>query len=608
MTVESETPAGPFGAIAGQKTIDDVYRAAEELLRWKMDQGYTIEAIHPYTDETGVPLHWVLRLRHQTTGEKWLRPMMVGDDGQFVVSRPPYEQGVPLYNLLHLKAAPEATVWIVEGEACADALMGFFGECGVYHELVAVTTGAASSVNRADLIPLTGRRIVIWPDHDDTGAKYANDLAARLLTIAKEIFVLDVAEIAANAGEDCVDWLAQHEDAIPADLRALPRRALPVYTPPGPEPLDGDDEFAEGEIVLIRASDVPMRPIRWLWRGVLALGKTTLVASNPGLGKSVLSAELAAIVTRGKCFPLQQEPTAPGNVVIASAEDARSDTIRPRLHVAGADMGRIVFADVVVRAPAPKGRRHRVISLAEDMGAIIQAMERVGGVRLLVIDPISSYLDGVDSNSNSEVRSILYELTLLAERFDCAVLVITHLNKAMGADAMARVLGSLAFVAGPRIVFGVVEDQLDAERRLLLPLKNNIARDNSGYAYRLEQVFIEKDMEPARIVWEDQPVMQKMGAALAAAAAAANGGGASSAEDSVSETNEAKAFLREMLAKGPVASKEVLEAAEANGFKEGSLRRAQRLLGIVATKIDKTWAMSMPSKRPKDDAAQRDEP
>jgi uncharacterized protein (DUF927 family) len=80
----------------------------------------------------------------------------------------------PLYGLDRLAVRPDAPVIICEGEKPADAAEKLFSD------YVAITSpNGAKAANNADWAPLAGRRVIIWPDHDEEGTGYAAD-AARL--------------------------------------------------------------------------------------------------------------------------------------------------------------------------------------------------------------------------------------------------------------------------------------------------------------------------------------------------------------------------------------------------------------------------------------------
>src|SRR5665811_94027 len=90
------------------------------------------------------------------------------------------------------------------------------------------------------------------------------------------------------------------------------------------------------------SSDIAPERIEWLWQGRVAIGKLTLIAGEPGLGKSQITLRVAATVTNGDKWPNCENDHAPtGSVIILSADDGLADTTRPRFDAAGWRM--IVF-------------------------------------------------------------------------------------------------------------------------------------------------------------------------------------------------------------------------------------------------------------------------
>ena len=269
------------------------------------------------------------------------------------------------------------------------------------------------------------------------------------------------------------------------------------------------------------------------------------------------------------------EGTAPqGSVIILSAEDGDADTICPRLHAAGADLGRVHITKMVT-TDNDGGRRG--FSLQTDIGALERLIEEKGDVLLVIIDPISSYFGrGVDSHKNTDVRGVLAPLTEMAERTGVALVSVTHFSKAYAGNvpkAAHRFIGSIAFVAAPRIAFVVLQDG-DSDRRLLLHAKNNLAPAPQGLAFCLKQTIVGvlgRAIVTSRVEWESDPVDITASEAMAAE-------GTSKKEK---PRAAAEAFLRALLASGPVLSTKVKEDTEAAGLAWATVRRAQEELGIV---------------------------
>lgn len=294
-------------------------------------------------------------------------------------------------------------------------------------------------------------------------------------------------------------------------LRDMTRAEMDAaYGSPDVSRQDSPKAHAVAEFVTV--SDVQAEPIRWLWRGKLALGKVSLLAGDPGLGKSLVSLAVAAAVTRGAPWPVNGTRAPEGEVVLLSAEDDVADTIRPRLEAAGADVGR-VHVLTMVRDLDPDGRPFsRGFSLRRDLKLLDASLAERPSVRLVAVDPISAYLGDIDSHNNADVRGLLAPLAELAARHRVAVLCVSHLNKG-GGPAMYRTNGSLAFVAAARAAFMVTRDQADPARRLMLPLKNNLAPDVDGLAYSVQTA----ENEAPVVVWEPEAVTVTAEEALAPA-------------------------------------------------------------------------------------------
>lgn len=272
-----------------------------------------------------------------------------------------------------------------------------------------------------------------------------------------------------------------------------------------------------GALVTVCADAVAIEPVSWLWPDRIARGKLNIIAGDPGLAKSTITISMAAVVT-GKAgrFGVRLWPDGArckvnGSVVFLSAEDDAEDTLCPRLKAAGADLSRVHIVQSVLTGYTGKGEpAEKLFSLQKDLHQLDKKLEELGDVVLLVIDPITAYLDGIDSNKNSDVRGTLAPLKTLAYKHNVAVIEISHVNKD-GARALTSVNGSLAFVAAARTAYLVVEDALDPlhQRRLVLSIKNNLGPPASGLAYTVESAKVSYpggSMETARIVWDDASV------------------------------------------------------------------------------------------------------
>jgi putative DNA primase/helicase len=249
----------------------------------------------------------------------------------------------------------------------------------------------------------------------------------------------------------------------------------------------------------------------------------------------------------------------------------------------------------------------RTFSLVTDLELLRKKIIEVGDVKVVQIDPITAYLGHgkIDSYRTTDVRAILAPLVELAAELGVAIIGVMHFNKKTDVtNALLRISDSLAFGATARHVYAAVDDA-ENNRKLLVRAKNNLApNDNKTLAYHFSTRVVGRDRKTGReisapyIIWEPQHVDVTAIEAMQAA----------TQSKSPTARDDAKQFLLDILAKGPVSKNEIDEAAEANGISVRTLFRAKTDLGIEAKKDGLrggwTWQLSeQPARQGWDDAA-----
>lgn len=310
--------------------------------------------------------------------------------------------------------------------------------------------------------------------------------------------------------------------------------------------------------------DIQVEQVSWLWEDRIALGKLSLVAGVPGVGKTFLLCDTAARCSRGDRFA--DGACAPQcETLILTAEDGPEDTIKPRLVAHEAVCARVHHYDKV-----DIGGKEAYFTLTGYLDVLDSWLADHPAVKLVVFDPITAFLgDGVDSHKNAEVRAALGPLCKLAEVRDVAIVGITHLSKGQ-AKAINRVIGSIAFVGAARACWLVDWDPEVDGRRLFLPIKNNLAHAE-GLAYTITD---------RRIAWESAPVTIT----------------ADDLSDSTHTTprDEAEQWLRQALQDGRVSSAKLAAEAKREGISERTLKRAKKGLGVVSEKDGSAWYCRLP--------------
>jgi hypothetical protein len=360
-------------------------------------------------------------------------------------------------------------------------------------------------------------------------------------------------------------------DPLPEHLRGdawePPVREYQGDPEPDPEPLG----------TLLR--DVSPERVSWLWPGRIPRGKLTILDGDPGLGKSVLTMDLAARVSAGLGLP-DGTPCPAAGVVIMNAEDGLADTILPRLLAAGADPARVLALQAV---PDQSGLGVRPVALPADLGHLRRAVDRVGAA-LVIVDPLMAYLGSdVNAHRDQDVRRALHPLSVLAGETAAAVIVVRHLNKLAGGNPLYRGGGSIGIIGAARSGLLVARDPDNTDRRVLASTKCNLARLPPSLTYALEPT----PDGALRVGWQGE-------CAYTAESLLA----APRDDEERGELQEAVEVLRTILCAGSVPANDAKSQARKAGVAERTLQRAKTALGVRSRLLgfgrDGKWYWSLP--------------
>lgn len=346
------------------------------------------------------------------------------------------------------------------------------------------------------------------------------------------------------------------------------------------EKTDGQAEPGTAEsLVTERMSEVKPAPVRWLWLNRIALGKYVMLAGDPDVGKTSLWCDLAAHITTGADWP-DRSKCERGSVLFATSEDGIADTISPRLIAAGADMRRVHHIKGVRRTQEDGGERDGRLSFAS-VEAIRDKARHLTDLRLLVWDPQDAYLGKIEASKNAKVRAGIEPLVKLAEARRFTLLGLSHPNKSLTQIAHHRMMDSIGWVAAARQVHIVAFDPDDPaenksdRRRVFVPLKNNLARDVGGLAFRLGVKRLRElnGGSAAFIEWEEGKVCTTAAQVLSPPTTTRD-----------TKKDDAIEFLRDLLKDGETTAKRALREAAKIGLSKTAIHRARKALGVRTRK------------------------
>ena len=210
-------------------------------------------------------------------------------------------------------------------------------------------------------------------------------------------------------------------------------------------------------------SDVNTKSVKWVWFPYIASGKITLIQGDPGDGKSTMMMHIIAELTTGGAMPDGTAMGKPQRVIYQCSEDGVGDTIKPRLIKIGANCKNIAFIDEEI---------HDGLTLDDERirKAIIEFEPS-----LVVLDPVQAYI-GSDANLQiaGRARRLIRRLGMWAEAYDCAIVLIGHMNKREGTKGLYRGLGSIDIIAAARSVLQVERDVDDPDIRVVTQIKNSL--------------------------------------------------------------------------------------------------------------------------------------
>ena len=409
-----------------------------------------------YYDDNGELRYQVLRfeprrfIQRQPAGESWVYNM----DGI---------EPLP-YRLPDIIKNPEAPIFIVEGEKCADTL--------ARHGLVATTSHGGAGKWRDPLNKFfEGRRVIVLPDNDEPGKRHADVVIQKLWGIAAEIKRVELQGLPPKG--DVADWFATGRDlsAFKQAVKVAPKIIEPPIQIaeeiiPDPSPIyeaeEPDLKAPDGLFPILSLSDLmALPPVDWAVENLLTRQGLGILYAPPGVGKTFFALDLALSIARG--VPFHGLPTTQGRVLYIAGEGA-------------AGLGKRVKALRYARGwrdDAPLYILPASVAFANDgdIERLLRTIDAIGeNFSLVVVDTVARALLGHEENSADSMGLFIAACDAIKKHTGGALLGIHHAGK----DSARGMRGSSALLGGSDSVlklsqeYGLltceIEKQKDAEQ------------------------------------------------------------------------------------------------------------------------------------------------
>ena len=344
-----------------------------------------------------------------------------------------------------------------------------------------------------------------------------------------------------------------------------------------------------GQLVMVRASEIEVTPINWLWPQRIVGDGLTIVTGPVGISKSLISVDVAARVTTGGKWPDGTGHAPLGSVLMFGAEDDPGKVVVPRLMAAGADLSRVLLCQGATTGRKGGDEDAAAVVLERHIGQLRAALDKIDDCRLIVFDPLPDYM-AADENNSSEVRAALMPLARLAQERNVAVLAVAHQNKKNDLTTVQRIAGSSAFAQVARTVLAIGThpedvDKPDGKRRVMLVSKNNYGERDVGQAYEIET----RASGLPGLVWHPGRV------SMDADQLSRRPTGGQEHEDRRGAAVDA---LREMLALGEKNCAAVTEELQDRGFRRRQIDHAATALNVKKRKQRDGWYWRLPRVEP----------
>ena len=396
-----------------------------------------------------------------------------------------------------LQAKP---VFICEGEKAADALASI----GVFTSTSHTGAGSWPAANSTWFANLN---IVLVPDNDAPGYRYASLVASALLPIAKSVRLL---ALPVGHTEDAFEWVMAGGDK--AQLMTLCKGLQPVldasdiaYLPPAaedlePEPAIDADEFtlepalelvpAESKIRIEPWDSIEDEPVEWLIQDVLPRRGFSALFGPPGSFKSFVALDIAHSIATGTPW-MGKEVSTPGAVLYICGEGHGGVGARIRacrLHHRTAPGAKVY---VIRHQLNLRSSKEDIQQLHLAISNLVQREEI--RFELVQVDTLARAFGGGNENDSSDMGAFIASLSKIQRLLDCALQIVHHVGKDItkGLRGHSSLLGALDTELELQRLDSALQDNQYAGSGNITITKQKDGSDGAKYGFRMVKVNLD---------------------------------------------------------------------------------------------------------------------
>ncbi|MDA9824824.1 AAA family ATPase [Alphaproteobacteria bacterium] len=371
--------------------------------------------------------------------------------------RRPDRNGGWVYNLKDVPALPyllpallsdqQGTIFIVEGEKCADELSALG---------LLATTNSGGAGNWKPILNhhFQGRDVVIIPDNDAAGRMHAQLVAQNLFGIANSLKILELPGLPEKG--DVFDWFANGNE--PHDLIRLADQASIVDQPPIESVDESEDYFR-----FLTVEDLYCLPEpRPLIEGLISENSFCVMYGAPGSGKSFCALDIGLSIAAG--MPWHDKQTQQGSVLYIAGEGVGG--LKRRVKAFHTHHGLSSIGSFHVLQQAVNFRDEQSVQ------RLLRSIDREdGNFQAVFVDTVARALPGSDENSATDMGAFVDACDRIRHHTGAAVIGVHHSGK----DVSRGMRGSSALL-------GAVDTSIEVKNSDgVICLKNEKQKDDAEH-------------------------------------------------------------------------------------------------------------------------------